>query len=211
MKQQVPIIIGLVFGMFVIVSMFITGVPFLEQTKDVLNDWFLIAQAWAVAVGVVNLTQIHMRNVNMKRENYGFSIWLIICMYGMAIFGIFIAKSPNHEGWKLMYNDIIAPMNATVYATLVFYIGSAAYRAFRIRSAEAAVLLVSALIMMLGSVPLGTMIFGEWIADAATWILEVPNSAAMRGIQVGATLGAVATALRILLGIERGYLGGVGE
>ncbi len=197
--------------MFVIVSMFITGVPFLEQTKDVLNDWFLIAQAWAVAVGVVNLTQIHMRNVNMKRENYGFSIWLIICMYGMAIFGIFIAKSPNHEGWKLMYNDIIAPMNATVYATLVFYIGSAAYRAFRIRSAEAAVLLVSALIMMLGSVPLGTMIFGEWIADAATWILEVPNSAAMRGIQVGATLGAVATALRILLGIERGHLGGVGE
>jgi len=197
--------------MFVIVSMFITGVPFLEQTKDVLNDWFLIAQAWAVAVGVVNLTQIHMRNVNMKRENYGFSIWLIICMYGMAIFGIFIAKSPNHEGWKLMYNDIIAPMSATVYATLVFYIGSAAYRAFRIRSAEAAVLLVSALIMMLGSVPLGTMIFGEWIADAATWILEVPNSAAMRGIQVGATLGAVATALRILLGIERGHLGGVGE
>jgi len=211
LKQQVPIIIGLVFGMFVIVSMFVTGVPFLEQTKDVLNDWFLIAQAWAVAVGVVNLTQIHMRNVNMKRENYGFSIWLIICMYGMAIFGIFIAKSPNHEGWKLMYNDIIAPMNATVYATLVFYIGSAAYRAFRIRSAEAAVLLVSALIMMLGSVPLGTMIFGEWIADAATWILEVPNSAAMRGIQVGATLGAVATALRILLGIERGHLGGVGE
>ena len=211
MKQQVPIIIGLVFGMFVIVSMFVTGVPFLEQTKDVLNDWFLIAQAWAVAVGVVNLTQIHMRNVNMKRENYGFSIWLIICMYGMAIFGIFIAKSPNHEGWKLMYNDIIAPMNATVYATLVFYIGSAAYRAFRIRSAESAVLLICAIIIMLGNVPLGTMLFGEWIGNAATWIMEVPNSAAMRGIQVGATLGAVATALRILLGIERGYLGGVGE
>jgi len=197
--------------LFVIVSMFITGVPFLEQAKDVLNDWFLIAQAWAVAVGVINLTQIHMRNVNMKREKYGFSIWLMICMYGMAIFGIFIAKSPNHEGWKLMYNDIIAPMTATVYATLVFYIGSAAYRAFRIRSAESAVLLICAIIIMLGNVPLGTMLFGKWIGNAATWIMEVPNSAAMRGIQVGATLGAVATALRILLGIERGYLGGVGE
>jgi len=64
---------------------------------------------------------------------------------------------------------------------------------------------------MLGNVPLGTMLFGEWIGNAATWIMEVPNSAAMRGIQVGATLGAVATALRILLGIERGHLGGVGE
>jgi hypothetical protein len=44
-----------------------------------------------------------------------------------------------------MYNQLIAPMNATVYSTLVFYIGSSAYRSFRMRSLEAGILLVVAI------------------------------------------------------------------
>ena len=211
MKQEVPVILGLVFGLFVIVAMLVSGVPLFEEGKPIVDDWFLIVQAWAVAVGIVNLTRIHVRNVQHKREGYAFSIWLMICMYGMAIFGIFIAKTADHAGWKFMYNQLIAPMSSTVYSTLVFYIGSSAYRAFRVRNVEASILLVAAVVMMLGRVPLGTVLLGDWIGDAATWILEVPNSAGMRGIQIGAALGGIATALRIMLGIERSHLGGVGE
>ena len=78
---------------------------------------------------------------------------------------------------------------------------------------EAGILLVVAFIMMLGRVPLGAMLLGgnQAFATAADWLLRVPNSAGMRGIQIGAALGGIATALRIMLGIERGYLGGTGE
>lgn len=203
--------IGLLFGLFVIIAVFVSGVPGLTEWKDTVDDWFLMASAWAVAVGVVNLTQIHGRRVQMKREGYAYSIWLMVCMFGMAFFGIFIAKNANHAGWKFMYNQLIAPMNATVYSTLVFYIGAAAYRAFRVRNLEASVLLVAAVLMMLGRVPLGKVLLGDWVGEAADWILNVPNSAGMRGIQIGATLGGIATALRILVGIERGHLGGTGE
>ncbi len=133
MKKELPVLIGLLFGLFVIVAVFVSGVPGLTEWKDTVDDWFLMASAWAVAVGIVNLTQIHGRRVQMKREGYAYSIWLMVCMFGMAFFGIFIAKSANHEGWKFMYNQLIAPMNATVYSTLVFYIGAAAYRAFRVK------------------------------------------------------------------------------
>jgi hypothetical protein len=211
LKKELPVLIGLLFGLFVIVAVFVSGVPGLTEWKDTVDDWFLMASAWAVAVGIVNLTQIHGRRVQMKREGYAYSIWLMVCMFGMAFFGIFIAKSANHEGWKFMYNQLIAPMNATVYSTLVFYIGAAAYRAFRVRNLEASVLLVAAVVMMLGRVPLGKVLLGDWIGEAADWILNVPNSAGMRGIQIGATLGGIATALRILVGIERGHLGGTGE
>ncbi len=211
MKKEFPVLIGFLFGLFVIVAVFVSGIPGLTEWKDTVDDWFLMVSAWAVAVGVVNLTQIHGRRVQQKREGYGYSIWLMICMFGMAFFGIFIAKNANHEGWKFMYNQLISPMNATVYSTLVFYIGAAAYRAFRVRNLEASVLLVAAVVMMLGRVPLGKVLLGDWIGNAADWILNVPNSAGMRGIQIGATLGGIATALRILVGIERGHLGGTGE
>jgi hypothetical protein len=44
------------------------------------------------------------------------------------------------------------------------------------------------------------------------WIMNVPNGAAQSGILIGSALGAASMALRVILGIERGYLGlGKGE
>jgi hypothetical protein len=39
------------------------------------------------------------------------------------------------------------------------------------------------------------------------WIMEVPNTAGTRAITIGIALGVVATSLRILLGVDRSYLG----
>ena len=213
MKKEIPLAITLVLGLTYIVANYFTGNATLTSVKTSLDAWYLAVAAWAVAIGMVNLAQIHGRRVAQKREGWFFSGWLIVCMFGMLLASLFIFKSPNHAGWKFMYNQMIAPMNATVYATLVFYIGSAAYRSFRMRSLEAGILLVVAVIMMLGRVPLGAMLLGgnPALGNMADWLLNVPNSAGMRGIQIGACLGGLATALRIMLGIERNWLGGTGE
>jgi len=212
-KKEVPLAICFIVALIYIVSNYFTGVEFLATMKDLLDKWYLSVDAIVVAIGMVNLAQIHGRRVANKREGWLFSLWLMLCMFGMFFVSIFWFKGTTHVGWNFMYNMIISPMNATVYSTLVFYIGSAAYRSFRIRSMEAGILLVVAFIMMLGRVPLGAMLLGgnQAFATAADWLLRVPNSAGMRGIQIGAALGGIATALRIMLGIERGYLGGTGE
>ena len=58
---------------------------------------------------------------------------------------------------------------------------------------------------MIRFVPLGPI--SNWISDISAWILKVPNMAAKRAIFIGVGLGMVATAIKVLLGIERSYLG----
>ena len=73
------------------------------------------------------------------------------------------------------------------------------------RNTVATLLLVSAVIVMLGRVPIGAAI-SQFFPAAQEWIMDIPQLAAKRGIQIGAALGAVSMSLRIMLGIERSYL-----
>ena len=45
-------------------------------------------------------------------------------------------------------------------------------------------------------------------AKFMAWLMDVPTVSARRAIFVGAALGAIATGVRIILGIERSHLGG---
>ena len=58
---------------------------------------------------------------------------------------------------------------------------------------------------MLRLVPLGPISALNQVV--AGWILAVPNMAAKRAIAIGVGLGGIATAIKIVAGIERSYLG----
>jgi hypothetical protein len=113
---------------------------------------------------------------------------------------------PTGRVYVWMYDYVFYPCNATMFALLAFFIASAAFRAFRARNAEAALLLGAAIIIMLGRAPIGRAI-SDLLPLISDWILDVPNNAGRRAIMMGAALGAIATGLRIILGLERSHLG----
>ncbi|RMH44620.1 MAG: PEGA domain-containing protein [Deltaproteobacteria bacterium] len=106
-----------------------------------------------------------------------------------------------------LYDYVFFPCNATMFSLLAFFIASAAFRAFRARSLEAGLLLGAAVLVMLGFVPIGGAIWSGF-PEIAEWIMDVLNTTGRRAIIMGAALGAVATGLRVILGIERSHLGG---
>ena len=105
-----------------------------------------------------------------------------------------------------VYDHIFFPCNATMFALLAFFIASAAFRAFRARNTEAALLLGAAILVLLGRAPIGRLIH-DALPTITDWIIDFPNNAGRRAIIMGAALGAIVTGLRVLLGLERQHVG----
>ena len=127
-----------------------------------------------------------------------------------ALFGALFGRDVGSI-YDWFFNYLDAPMMSTMFAMLAFYIASAAFRAFRARNAEATLLLITATLVMLWRIPMGEM-FLQSIHPAIpeminTSVMNGANMAVQRGIIIGAALGAAAMSLRIMLGIERTYMG----
>lgn len=102
----------------------------------------------------------------------------------------------------LIINDgLFIPLGSAMFALLGVYIASAAFRAFRVRSFESALLMVAALLVMLGQISFGTLL-SEHMPAIRQWLLEVPNSAAFRAIRFGAGIAGLLLAIRMWLSIE---------
>ena len=122
---------------------------------------------------------------------------------------------------QILFDGVFKPAQSTMFALLAFFVASASFRAFRIKSKEAGLLMFSAFIVMLGNVPLGNSIstcFGYFpalreyfsISGIKEWLISYPSSAAQSAILIGAMLGYISSSLKIILGIERSHLGGEG-
>ncbi len=103
--------------------------------------------------------------------------------------------------YTFLYDGIFISLGSAMFALLGFYIASAAYRAFRIKSTESALMLGAALIVMLGQIPFGLWI-SESLPEIRLWVLQVPNAAAFRAVKFGAAVAGLVMAFRMWLSIE---------
>jgi len=207
LRKEVPMIITVLAGLVLIFSQFFHYGQVLDLS-GVVDRWVQISQAFAILVGALNLTRIHGLNIQRRRENWIYSIVLLVCLWGYTALGIFEPSEGILEGpiFSWIYDGIVIPLDSTMYGSIAFFITSAAYRAFRVRSREATVLMIAAIVVALGQAPIGDAMINGW-NSVAQWIVDYPATGALRGIQLGAFLGGLATALRILLGLERAHLG----
>ena len=149
--------------------------------------------------------------IRRKEPGWGYSFVLYAGVLATTVIGLWANGKENVNGimtaFGWIYSYMMVPLQGTMFAILGFFIASAAYRSFRARSREAAVLLVAAIIVMMGRVPLGEYLI-PISGDVSQWILNVLNASVRRAILIGVSLGAVALSFKIIFGIERSYLGG---
>jgi hypothetical protein len=103
--------------------------------------------------------------------------------------------------YQLLYDGFFISLGSAMFALLGFYMAAAAYRAFRIRSYESALMMAAAVIVMLGQIPFGIWIW-EGFTDIRLWLLSTPSTGAFRAVKFGAAIAGLIMAFRMWLSIE---------
>ncbi|MBC8202942.1 MAG: hypothetical protein H8E91_03850 [Planctomycetes bacterium] len=229
MKRFVPLVIAIVAGFVLLIANFI---PYAEGWGLTAQEWFNILAVGAMVLGGGNLIKLQLMKISSKKAGWGYAAVTVVCFFaaifiGMGKFGVHPNELyPNYawsgyyleegSGMWWIYQHMIVPLTSTMFAMLAFYVATAAFRAFRAKNTEATLLLVTAGIVLLGRTYAGVWLFEGWLPDwllwlrfdnLTVWIMDVPNTAGTRAITIGIALGVVATSLRILLGVDRSYLG----
>jgi len=213
-KREFPLFITAAIGLLMILSFFVP-----HQVVSVPADYFqacvIIVLAFSYFLGGANLLRVNFDAIYKREALWPYKLVLIVALVATVAIGLAEGKGFLNQGMrsKWIYDYLYSPMQGTMFALLAFFIASAAFRAFRIRTTEAALLAAAALIVMLGRVPIGNLMTG-WLPEPVRlqpvqeWIMNWPQNAAKRAILIGAALGVMATGLRVILGIERSYLSG---
>ncbi|MGC8867163.1 MAG: hypothetical protein ACP5IO_04200 [Elusimicrobiales bacterium] len=216
-KKQIPLFIVFLFGIATLTTYYVP-----HKTSDYytewINKWENIVSAFALFLGMISLFYTHYKKIQRKVDGWGYSLFVYIGFLIMILAAYFSGGNLTYNnkttwlGWAFTY--IYNPLSATMFSILAFFIISTAYRSFRIKSFSAFLLFVAGFMVILGNMPLAEgwwdSLFG-WtkttISDVKNWIINVPAAAGKRGILIGVAIGGAVTSLKIIFGIERGYMG----
>ena len=202
-KRDLVIAITFIAGAVILVDFFL-DIPSVGSTAQTFLTWSVILAAFTTALGGANLLRVHARKIAQRQGEWWLSALLCAVLIGTVVLGI--ATTTSSDAYRFVWDNVLQPFSAMVFALNAFFIASAAYRSFRIRNIDATLMVIPALLVMLGRVGIGEVMYYRFPA-IADWIMRIPNTAGMRGITIGAALGAITISCRILVGLERGHFG----
>jgi len=229
MKRTIPLLIASIAGFVLIGAYFI---PFAEGWGESVSIWFDVLAAIAFILGGGNLLKAHLKKISSRDAGWAYSAvtvaaFAITLFVGLTKMGVHPnVQFPDSGQWTGQYREVgtpfwwiyqyaFVPLTATVFSLLAFYVASAAFRAFRAKNTGAILLLSTTFIILLGRTFAGVYLT-SWLPDALSGlrlenltidIMRVVNTAGNRAIMIGIALGTASVSLRILLGVDRSYLG----
>lgn len=200
-RQLIPVAVAIGVGIIVLLGQFISNAT-LDTIINTFIAWAVIAAAFALLLGLANLLLFHSQRIIKRDAQMPFSILILT-----TAVVVFLLVLPSGSGgaagqWVLRY--LYQPLEASFLALLVFFIGTAVFRALRVRTWEMALFAISAVVVLIGTVPFMGVV-SPLIPAAREWVVNVPALAGVRGILLGVALGIIATGLRLLTGIDRPY------
>lgn len=207
----------------------------LQDGTTVMGKILQVIQGILLFLGVYSVLRVHAGRFVKKQKDWAFSLVLLLSMMTMIIFGYAeyidnVRSNGAHsavESWTIwqygkdfLFDGMLQNMDAAMFSIIAFFILSAAYRAFRIRSIESTILLTSALIMILALMGLAeygsTQVINGMtggdpshfannfsLTSVRIWIRDNLQGPSIRALEWGIFIGGLAMGIRLWLSLER--------
>lgn len=210
----VATLIAIAAGLVVLIGYF--GGPLQDARLALLAIVSLLA-AWAVLAGAVNLVLVHAKKFINQAPGWFYSLWVLVgfvLVIAVNLLAPFVGwgSGAGNQANTWIFSTVVAVGGASLAGLVAFFLVLAAYKLLRTRRTPLNVIFVVALVLALivlapwpSFVPNPSLTTSATLRDLLAAVVRVPAVAGARGLLLGVALGAIATGLRVLLGLDRPY------
>jgi len=214
----VATVIAVLAGLTVLVGYFGIGGP-LQDTRLALVAIVSLLAAWAVLAGALNLLLVHTKKFLNQTPGWFYSLFVLLGFLLVIIVNVLApflgwGQGAGSAANAWIFSNVVMVGSAALAGLVAFFLVFAAYRVLRTRRTPMTVIFVIATVLALivlapwpTVMPNPVLVGGATLRDVLTAIVHVPAVAGARGLLLGIALGAIATGIRVLLGLDRPYGG----
>lgn len=206
-------------GLVTLVAYFVP-VPALQALQLWLLSLVSLLAAWALLAGALNLIIVHTRKFLGQAPGWLYSLVVVIGFFIVVLANLLApligwGRGAANVANLWIFNYLLSAGGAALAGLIAFSLVLAGYRMLRqSRNASPSIMAICFVVSLVVALvalspwPVGVpnpSIGGTHLRDILRAMSQVPAMAGSRGLLLGIALGASATGLRLLLGLDRPY------
>jgi hypothetical protein len=196
--------LAILLACFILILVDRTGLfPALRPVATALYSWAIVLAAFALLLGLLNVLLVHARRIQAGRPGWADSVALIVALLAVLAAGLVNRGGANGPLMQWVFDSIVAPGYAALFALLAFFMAGAAFVLLRVRRTGGGWMVAGVLIMLFAQLPATRPSLPAAFDVALGWLLAVPLTGTLRGVLLGGALALLVLGARLLAGQER--------
>lgn len=210
-RRTVPLVITFIVGVVIAMDYFYTD-PYkiLFEGSKLFSGWVTIIIGFAAVLATLTHVLHNSRTTirEVKERKYGRNLLksslIVVSSTVVAIVGFGLGTKSSAWDWLVKY--LITALEYTLGCTLALFVGLAFYKSWKTKVLESVFISGLCFFAIMSTHPLLMAIF-PGVEVFTNFLREEVYTTAMRGFYIATGVGGVILGVRVLAGLERGWLG----
>jgi hypothetical protein len=205
LKSKTFLLILAIVVQFLIYIPYFVDVPApMKTAESELLRFAVNIASFAMLVGVYTATRKEIIRIGKRQKGWIYGVWVLILIWVMIIAGLVLGQTTPI--FKFLQDSMLLPGDATIYSIVLFYMISAAGRAFRLRDTGSSLLLIVVVLVLLQQAPIAAIVWDGFV-PIGNWLNNYLGMSISRTFAIVTALGGIILAVRFLSGKEMGMVG----